>query len=172
MEQPPKREPNYEERLWADSEGRGRRAGADDLTPGERAELFRQQREQFRESQRDAAQSLSPSPGWQDGFSPEQRLTPGNIIALAIPALPSINYGQIATTTKACPTKRGIELVLEAAPQGDVAVAATSTVNNCGYIASGTAVDVVQATGRFALVKERTTGRQSWVVLELAFSSR
>ncbi len=125
---------------------------------------------------------------WQDQFPPEQRITPMSFIFALIgvgamaylfnscesrssyPSQPSVDYSRITQSAIGCPTKPGIELVLEAAKQGDGAVAATSLVNNCTTIPAGTAVSVVEAGFSYMQIKESSTGRVSWVVSDVAFA--
>ena len=86
-------------------------------------------------------------------------------------AAPARDMSRTTGLAIGCPSMRGIELVLEASPQGDGAVAATSLVNDCTLIPTGTAVAVVQATGSYVLIKDRDTGVQRWVISEVAFKN-
>ena len=86
-------------------------------------------------------------------------------------AASSHDMNRTAATAIGCPARRGIELVLEAAPQGDGAVAATSLANGCVTVVAGTAVSVVEATGTFILLKQSASGTQLWFVTDVAFKN-
>jgi hypothetical protein len=127
---------------------------------------------------------------WQEQFPPEQRVSVGKLIGLAVatvfivwffrscqnfgsgaPRLPPVDRTQIGNkVTIGCPSELGIRNIMDAATNGDGAVSVAMAGNNCARLYSGLKVDIVRDSGTFVLVKERNAQRQYWVVDEVAFT--
>lgn len=163
-----------------------------EMTWEEKVRAARQKSADKIAASREAAASVpaskeAASPGWQDAFPPEQRITPVSLILGVIPlaivvfvlhtcqgrkasmARPPADLSRTSQIAVACPSQRGIELVEEAAPRGDGAVGATMLVNNCRMLPAGASVTVLQAVSSYMLVREKANGAEHWVIGQVAF---